>query len=498
MSTEVTENQSKKADLVAYETTRKVWINYEKAALEIIKQIGNIWYDKSVELLIFRKQLLDKSASEILSYHSYARNVVKKPITVEDTLLITTEISKLDLVPSRIDIGKLTWQWIEEKGKYNDNVEVFVADKLQAHINDGTGKHNLAPKDVVLYGFGRIGRLAARELIAQAGKGEQVRLRAIVTRSNSDEDIYKRAALLRTDSVHGPFPGTITEDLENKCLIINGQTVHMIEASDPANVDYEAYGINNALIIDNTGIARDRDGLSKHLQSKGVDKVLLTAPGKGDIPNIVHGVNHEKFAPNSDRIFSAASCTTNAIIPPLKVVNDTLGIESGHIETIHSYTNDQNLLDNYHKKYRRGRSAPLNMVITETGAGKAVLKVLPEIGDKLTANAVRVPTPDGSLAILHLTVGKKTTREEVNEIMRDAALTGDLVEQIQFAYSNELVSTDIIGNHCACVFDSQATIVSNDGKQITLYSWYDNEYGYTRQVLRLAKYLSEVVRVRYY
>lgn len=496
MSTEVTEPQEKKADLIAYETTRKVWVNYEKAALEVIRLLGNLWYDKSVELMIFRRQLLDKSASEILSYHSYARNVVKKPITVEDTLLITQEISKLDLAPSRIDIGKLAWQWIEEKASYNDSVEAFVTDKLRDFI--GTDRLTLDPKDVVLYGFGRIGRLAARELIAQAGKGEQLRLRAIVTRSNSAEDIYKRAALLRTDSVHGPFPGTITEDVENKCLIINGQTVYMIEGSDPSNIDYEAYGINNALLIDNTGVARDREGLSKHLKSKGVSKVLLTAPGKGDIPNIVHGVNHEKFNPKSEDIFSAASCTTNAIIPPLKVVNDTLGIDSGHIETIHSYTNDQNLLDNYHKKYRRGRSAPLNMVITETGAGKAVMKVLPEIGDKLTANAVRVPTPDGSLAILHLTVNKKTTREEVNEIMRDAALNGDLVEQIQFAYSNELVSSDIIGNHCACVFDSQATIVSGDGKQITLYAWYDNEYGYTRQVLRLSKYLAEVLRLRYY
>lgn len=496
MSTEVTEPKMTKVDLIAYETTRKDWVNYEKAALEFIRLLGNLWYDKSVELLIFRRQLLDKSTSELLSYHSYARNVVKKPITVDDTLLITQEISKLDLAPSRIDIGKLAWQWIEEKAQYNNSAEAFVTDKLKDFI--GSDKKVLEPKDVVLYGFGRIGRLAARELIAQAGKGEQLRLRAIVTRGGSPDDILKRAALLRTDSVHGPFPGTITEDLENKSLIINGQTVYMIEASDPASIDYEAYGIKNALVIDNTGVARDRAGLEKHLQSKGVDKVLLTAPGKGDIPNIVHGVNHENFDPKGERIFSAASCTTNAIIPPLKVMNDALGITSGHIETIHSYTNDQNLLDNYHKKYRRGRSAPMNMVITETGAGSAVTKVLPELSNKLTANAVRVPTPNGSLAILHLTLDKPTTREQVNEIMRDAALNGDLVEQIQFAYSNELVSSDIIGNHCASVFDSQATIVSGDGKHAVLYAWYDNEYGYTRQVLRLSKYLAEVLRLRYY
>ena len=356
----------------------------------------------------------------------------------------------------------------------------------------------MTPKDVVLFGFGRIGRLAAREIIAQAGKGEQLRLRAIVTRNYSDADLTKRADLLRTDSVHGPFPGTIVEDFEGKALIINGHTVKMIAADSFDTVDYESYGIKNALLIDNTGVVRDRAGLSKHLLSKGISKVLLTAPGKGDIPNVVHGINHEKFDIKNENVFSAASCTTNAIVPVLKVVEEKLGITSGHIETVHSYTNDQNLLDNYHKKYRRGRSAPLNMVITETGAGSAVTKVLPQLKGKLTANSVRVPTPNVSLAIMHMYINKEVTKEQVNDILKDAALKGDLVEQIQYSYSNELVSSDVTGNPCASVFDSQATIVSEDKKSIVLYVWYDNEYGYTRQVIRFAKHLSEVIRLRYY
>jgi glyceraldehyde 3-phosphate dehydrogenase len=292
--------------------------------------------------------------------------------------------------------------------------------------------------------------------------------------------------------------GTIVEDAINNSLIINGQAVQMIGAAHPGAVDYEAHDITNALVIDNTGAWRDREGLNRHLESKGVDKVLLTAPGKGDIPNIVYGVNHAVEGYKNQRIISAASCTTNAIIPVLDVVENLFGIERGHIETVHSYTNDQNLLDNYHKKYRRGKSAPLNMVITETGAASAVAKVLPHLKDKLTGNAVRVPTPNVSLAILNLTLRKSVSIDEINSVLRHASLYGKLVEQIDFSISNELVSTDVIGNPHASVVDAPATIVSQDGKSVVLYVWYDNEFGYTKQVIRLAKYLSDVIRLTYY
>lgn len=470
------------------------WIQHEKAAIELINAIGKLWFEKSVELVLFRNQLVDRSASQIMSLHLYAKNIVKKPITVKETALLANEILNLDVCPSKIDIGQLSYEWHNEKDKFKSATD-FLKEKLKNFIGD---KHSITPKDVILFGFGRIGRLAAREIIAQAGKGEQLRLRAIVTRGNSNEEIVKRADLLRTDSVHGPFPGTVIEDLENQSLIINGHTVHMIDAKNPEDVDYTKYGINDALLIDNTGVFRDDKELSRHLKAKGVAKVLLTAPAKGDVPNVVHGVNHETVDVKKQQIFSAASCTTNAIMPVLYVIDKELGIVKGHIETVHSYTNDQNLLDNYHKKYRRGRSAALNMVITETGAESALKKVLPHLAGKFTANSVRVPTPNVSLAILNLNINKEVTKEEVNEIIRKYALQGNLVEQIQYAFSNELVSSDVIGNPCPSVFDSQATIISPDKKSIVLYVWYDNEYGYTRQVIRFSKHISEVRRPVYY
>ncbi len=478
-----------------YETELCDWIEQEKSAIELIHIIGTLWFDKSVELILFRNQLVDRSASQILNLHQYAKEIVKKPISVRDTLILARELQRIDLAPSRIDIGRLGSEWVTERAEFSNDVNSFLTNKLKEFI--GRDKRVMIPRDVVLYGFGRIGRVLARELVSQAGKGEQLRLRAIVTRSYSDDELTKRAELLRNDSVHGPFPGTVIEDFEKKALIVNGHTIHMIASKTPESIDYTAYGITNALLVDNTGVARDREGLGKHLLAKGIDKVLLTAPGKGDIPNVVYGVN-EKSHDENERIFSAASCTTNAIVPVLAAIESAIGIERGHIETIHSYTNDQNLLDNYHPKYRRGRSAPLNMVITETGADKAVAKVLPPLAGKLTGNAVRVPTPNVSLAILNLTAKKDISKESVNDVLKDAALRGGLVEQIQYSQNNELVSSDLVGNPCASIVDSPATIVSKDGKSMVLYVWYDNEYGYSRQVIRFAKYLADVIRLTYY
>jgi glyceraldehyde 3-phosphate dehydrogenase len=470
-------------------------IEEEKAASRFNSVVAELWFQKGIEMMLFFKDLLDKSTSEVLNIHNYARKVVGKNITIFETREIAEAVLRADMNPARIDVGRLASEWCEEKDNYTD-VDAFVADKMAEFIGPDN-REDVEPKDVILYGFGRIGRLLARELMAKEGRGEQLRLRAIVTRSNDEMSIQKRASLLRMDSVHGHFPGTVIEDYENKALILNGHKVHMIASNAPEDIDYTLYGIENALVLDNTGAFRDEEGLGRHLKAKGVSKVLLTAPGKG-VPNIVHGVNHKEFSPDSLDIFSAASCTTNAITPVLKVIEDELGVVKGHIETVHAYTNDQNLVDNMHKKYRRGRAAALNMVITETGAGKAVTKAVPSFEGKLTSNAIRVPTPNGSLAILNLTVAKETSQEEVNQIMRRYALHSDLVEQIEYSMVEELVSTDIVGRSAPAIFDSQATIVSNDGKSLVLYVWYDNEYGYSCQVIRLAKYISKVRRLRYY
>jgi glyceraldehyde 3-phosphate dehydrogenase len=479
---------------VGYETSLNDYIKNKKNAVELINSIGHLMFDKGVELVFFRNHMVDISISELLNLFEYAKNVVNKPIEISIVNDIVKELKEMDLAPSKIDIGKLSHEYLDETGA-KSTISSFLVSKLSNFI--GQENHTFSPQDVILYGFGRIGRIAARELIRQAGKGQQLRLRAIVLRKVDDFQIEKRAALLRNDSVHGSFKGTIIEDFENKCLIINGQKVQLIEAGNPEDVDYTKYGINNALVIDNTGVFKDREALGRHLKSKGTAKVLLTAPGTG-VPNIVYGINHQELDIENENIYSAASCTTNAISPVLKVIEDKFGVESGHIETIHAYTNDQNLLDNFHKKPRRGRSAAINMVITSTGAGKAVTKVIPSLTGKLTSNAVRVPTPNGSLAIIKLSLINSSSVEEINDTIRNAAIKGDLINQIKYEINQELVSNDIIGNTCASVFDSNATLTSSDGKNCVLYSWYDNEFGYTKQVIRIAKYITKVRRLIYY
>ncbi len=476
-----------------YEKELAFQADRRRATVEFIKIISDLWYDKSIEVVLFRNQLIDRNVSEILNLHEYAGEFVQKPISIFDSVEIAQAIKTLDLPPAKLDIGKLTYEYHLEDDKYN-NATAFVADKLRDARENGT----IEPKDVVLYGFGRIGRLVARELMTRTGKGSQLRLRAIVTRGVIDQTILeKRASLLRNDSVHGEFSGTVVADPKNNALVINGTTVNIISANAPEEIDYTKFGISNALIVDNTGAFRDKEALSRHLKAKGAGNVLLTAPGKG-VPNIVHGVNQKEHDPNKISIFSAASCTTNAITPVLKAVEDSFGIKSGHLETIHAYTNDQNLVDNMHKKYRRGRAAGLNMVITETGAGKAVSKALPSLEGKLTSNAIRVPVPNGSLAILNLELDSKTSVDGMNAIIKKYALEGDLVEQIKYELNDELVSSDIIGSSAPAIYDSKATIVREDGKNVVLYIWYDNEYGYSHQVIRLAKYIAKVRRFTYY
>jgi len=217
--------------------------------------------------------------------------------------------------------------------------------------------------------------------------------------------------------------------------------------------------------------------------------VVLTAAGRGDLPNFVYGVNHHGIR-EAGPIISAASCTTNAIAPVLKAIHDEFGIRAGHVESVHSFTNDQNLIDNYHKKERRGRAATLNMVITETGAAKAVAKAIPELAGKLTGNAIRVPTPNVSLAILTLHIGRATTVDEINSYLRMISLEGELQNQIDYVNSTEVASSDFVGNRFAGIVDSRATIVN--GEHCTLYVWYDNEFGYACQVIRVVQKMAGI------
>ncbi|CAE6926506.1 Glyceraldehyde-3-phosphate dehydrogenase-like protein [Pseudomonas marincola] len=457
------------------------WIDREALAEAMIPMIGQLYRNNNVVTSIYGRSLINRSVIQILKAHRYARHRLDgdNELSVHDTFPILKTMSELKLGAASVDLGRMVAKFHKEAN--GRSMEQFVRDELTTVA----GQQNVAGRqgtDVVLYGFGRIGRLLARILIEKTGGGDGLRLRAIVVRKGADNDLVKRASLLRRDSVHGPFDGTITVDEANSTLTANGNLIQVIYSNDPASIDYTAYGIENALLVDNTGKWRDAEGLGQHLKCPGIDRVVLTAPGKGELKNIVHGINHAEITAD-DKIVSAASCTTNAIVPVLKAINDKYGIVNGHVETVHSYTNDQNLIDNFHKGSRRGRSAALNMVITETGAATAAAKALPILKGKLTGNAIRVPTPNVSMAILNLNLEKSTSREEVNDYLRYMALHSELHKQIDYVNSQEVVSTDFVGSRHAGVVDAEATI-ANDNR-VVLYVWYDNEFGYSCQVVRV-------------
>lgn len=472
------------------------WKQREALVQEMIPVIGRLFSQRNVGIYIYGRPLHNRSVTFIMKSHRFVRQVERNEMSEFETHPMLMAMAKLDLWHAQIDLGKLTIAYMEhqdEKGEEALSEEDFVRNELAAL--DGVKESPIdKSQDLVLYGFGRIGRLMARLLVERTSTGEVMRLRAIVVRPGGPGDLEKRASLFTSDSVHGAFQGTCRVDEENKCLIANGNVIQVIYANSPEEIDYRDYGIDDALIIDNTGKWRDEEGLGLHLKSKGAAKVLLTAPGKGDLKNIVFGINDDQMHPD-DKIISAASCTTNAIAPVLKVINDKFGIEHGHVETVHAYTNDQNLIDNYHKGSRRGRSAALNMVLTETGAAKAVVKAVPELEGKLTGNAVRVPIPNVSMAIMNLSLSTATSKEEVNEFLRDIALHSKLQNQISYTQSQDAVSTDFVGTREAGIVDANATIVKDN--HCVLYLWYDNEFGYCCQVGRMVYKMAGVRYLEY-
>ena len=454
----------------------------------MIPIIGNLYRD-GINILVYGKSLVNESPVEIMRAHRFARQSDMNELSELETFPILQYISGLDLADCEIDIGELAVRcpFFSTLKEDSSGLPDFINKELKSVINKDSNRPE-SPKDIVLYGFGRIGRLVTRMMIQNTGPGNYYKLKAVVIRKASDDDIYKRASLLSRDSVHGSFDGTVRVDEDNSCLVINGNPVKIIYANCPEEVVYSDHGIKNPIVIDNTGVWRDESGLGLHIKS-GASKTILTAPAKGDIKNIVFGVNDE-ILNNEDQIISAASCTTNAIVPVLKVLNDEYGVEGGHIETVHAYTNDQNLIDNFHKGDRRGRGAPLNMVITSTGAVKAVGKAIPELADKLTGNAIRVPTPNVSLAILSLILNVDVDKENLNSYLKSMAFHSKYREIIGYVNSSEIVSTDFYSSPFASIIDSQATITS--GNRVTLYCWYDNEYGYSKQVINLAKKVANI------
>ena len=469
------------------------WKWREGLAELMIPIIGNLYRD-GINILVYGKSLINESPVEIMRAHRFARQSDMNELSELETYPILQYLATQSMSDCEIDIGELAVRcpFFTNLKEDTSGLAEYINDELVSVLNKESSRPN-QPKDIVLYGFGRIGRLVTRMMIQMTGPGNYFRLKAIVIRKASNEDIFKRASLLSRDSVHGSFDGTVRVDEENSTLVINGNPVKIIYANSPEEVKYSEYDIVDPIVIDNTGAWRDEEGLSKHLNS-GASKAVLTAPSKGDsIKNIVFGVNDD-ILNGDESIISAASCTTNAIVPVLSVIHDKYGIDGGHIETVHSYTNDQNLIDNFHSGDRRGRGAPLNMVITSTGAVKAVAKVIPALAGKLTGNAIRVPTPNVSLAILSLVLDTKVDKESLNNYLKSMAFHSKYREIIGYVNSSEIVSTDFYSSPFASIIDSQATITSDN--RVTLYCWYDNEYGYSKQVINLTKKIANITLER--
>ena len=475
------------------------WQSRLEKAEQILRITNQLAQQKSVKIYLHGLSFAACSATEFMQkFHYFVRY---HKVSLQQALGALQTLMDVPLAGSGVafDLIRLIHLLYPDKKSGKSSVVDLQQKLVQVTENQWNSS---APRPVVLFGFGRIGRLLARILVAQS-RNDAFYLAAIVVRGQGEQDLLKRMRLLEQDSVHGRLDGLVEVGADQKSLVINGQSVALIYADHPSKVDYRAYGIEQALIVDNTGKWRDAEGLGLHLQAQGASQVLLTAPAKGDVPNIVFGLNQQKFAKNTPLI-SAASCTTNAICPVLSVIDQAFGLQYGHVETVHAYTNDQNLLDNYHKADRRGRSAALNMVMTETGAAKAVAKVLPHIGSKLTGNAIRVPVANVSLAILQLELATAVSKEQVNQVIKQAVMDLQLNGQLGFSENPDAVSTDFTGTHYAAVVDLKATIVSSSvsnsnadtaggskqGKHVLLYVWYDNEYGYSVQVARLIRYLS--------
>lgn len=324
-------------------------------------------------------------------------------------------------------------------------------------------------KKVAINGFGRIGRLAFRRMLHRSD--------LTVVAINDLTDVGTLAHLLKFDSIHGRFDGTVEVDGGN--LKINGNVVHISAERNPADLPWGQHGID--IVVESTGVFASKDGAAKHIEA-GAKKVVISAPAKGDLKTIVLGVNDDILTAD-DSIVSNASCTTNCLAPMAKVLNDSFGLEHGLITTIHAYTADQRLQDAPHKDLRRARAAALSMIPTSTGAAKAVGLVLPSLAGKLDGLAVRVPTPTGSITDLTATLSQNVTAEQVNNAMQ-AAANGAMNGVLEYS-ADPLVSVDIVGNPHSCIFDSGLTVAM--GNTVKVFGWYDNEAGYATRVADLVE-----------
>ena len=328
---------------------------------------------------------------------------------------------------------------------------------------------------VGINGFGRIGMLTAKAAIES---GDDVEVVAV----NDLAPMEGLALLFKRDSVHGIYPGDVSVD--GNILRIDDQEIKTFSERDPAQIPWGDVGAD--IVVESTGVFTNREGAAKHLEG-GAKKVVISAPAKGADATFVYKVNHESYDTDNHQIVSNASCTTNCIIPMVKVLQDSFGIESGYMTTIHAYTNDQSLLDAAHKDPRRARSAPQNIVPASTGAARTAAVIYPDLEGKIDGMALRVPVPDGSITDFVARVSRETSAEEVNEAFKTAA-EGELADVLEYADA-PLVSSDIVGNPASCVFDSQLTM--STGQNVKILGWYDNEWGYSNRTIDIVRFIGE-------
>lgn len=327
----------------------------------------------------------------------------------------------------------------------------------------------MAKVKVAINGFGRIGRLTARFLL----DSDTVELVAV----NDLADTRTLAHLFKYDSVHGPFLGEANEG--DKCIYLDGRVVYCYAEKNPEELPWKELGID--IVLECTGLFRSEEAASKHLIA-GANRVVISAPGKGNIKSIVLGINND-ILNGDEKILSSSSCTTNCVAPMVKILDDLCGIESGFITTVHSYTGDQRLHDAPHRDLRRARAAAVNIVPTSTGAAKAIGKIFPHLNGKLEGAGIRVPVVNGSLTELICTVRKVTGVEEINEAFR-AAAAGPMNGILEVS-DDPIVSTDVIGNRNSCIFDSELTTIIDNS--VKLIGWYDNEAGYSARLAELVE-----------
>jgi glyceraldehyde 3-phosphate dehydrogenase len=322
---------------------------------------------------------------------------------------------------------------------------------------------------VAINGFGRIGRLVARAILERPDCGLDL------VSVNDLADAKANAWLFKHDSVHGKFPGEVAA--EGNDIVVNGKRIHVTAEKDPSRLPHQEQGVE--LVLECTGFFTDRESAQKHIDA-GAKRVLISAPAKGVDLTVVYGVNDDKLKPEHT-IVSNASCTTNCLAPVAKVLNDALGIERGLMTTVHAYTNDQKILDQIHKDLRRARAAAMSMIPTTTGAARAVGEVLPELKGKLDGSAIRVPVPDVSLVDLTFTPKRDTTRDEVNQILKDASRTDRLNGILDYT-DEPVVSIDLMHTPASSTIDSLETAVL-EGKLVRVVSWYDNEWGFSNRMV---------------